>query len=102
MTLPLANELLRLAVAAGATVTTAESCTGGMVATAITTITTVGQKISGSVVAGRFVPVWVVIFCLLYVEREAAGSGEPAWRCEPLSGSWSRRAAVNKSVGECL
>lgn len=38
MTLPLANELLRLAVAAGATVTTAESCTGGMVATAITDV----------------------------------------------------------------
>lgn len=38
MTLPLAEELLRLAVAAGATVTTAESCTGGMVATAITDV----------------------------------------------------------------
>lgn len=38
MTLPLADELLRLAVAAGATVTTAESCTGGMVAAAITDV----------------------------------------------------------------
>ncbi len=38
MTLPLAEELLRLAVAAGATVTTAESCTGGMVAAAITDV----------------------------------------------------------------
>ncbi len=38
MTLPLADELLRLALAAGATVTTAESCTGGMVAAAITDV----------------------------------------------------------------
>lgn len=38
MTLPVAEELLRLAVAAGATVTTAESCTGGMVAAAITDV----------------------------------------------------------------
>jgi nicotinamide-nucleotide amidase len=38
VTLPLADELLRLAVAAGATVTTAESCTGGMVAAAITDV----------------------------------------------------------------
>jgi nicotinamide-nucleotide amidase len=34
----LADEVLRLAVSAGATVTTAESCTGGMVAAAITDI----------------------------------------------------------------
>jgi nicotinamide-nucleotide amidase len=38
VTLPVADELLRLAVAAGATVTTAESCTGGMVAAAITDV----------------------------------------------------------------
>lgn len=38
MTLPLADELLRLALAAGASVTTAESCTGGMVAAAITDV----------------------------------------------------------------
>ncbi len=38
MTLPLAEDLLRLAIAAGATVTTAESCTGGMVAAAITDV----------------------------------------------------------------
>lgn len=38
MTLPLAEELLRLALASGATVTTAESCTGGMVAAAITDV----------------------------------------------------------------
>ena len=38
MTLPLADELLRLALASGATVTTAESCTGGMVAAAITDV----------------------------------------------------------------
>lgn len=38
MTLPLAEDLLRLALAAGATVTTAESCTGGMVAAAITDV----------------------------------------------------------------
>ncbi|WP_300586501.1 nicotinamide-nucleotide amidohydrolase family protein [Marivita sp.] len=38
MTLALAEELLRLAEAAGATVTTAESCTGGMVAAAITDV----------------------------------------------------------------
>ncbi|MCR9155875.1 MAG: nicotinamide-nucleotide amidohydrolase family protein [Rhodobacteraceae bacterium] len=36
--MPLADELLRLALAAGATVTTAESCTGGMVAAAITDV----------------------------------------------------------------
>ena len=38
MTIALADEVLRLAVSAGATVTTAESCTGGMVAAAITDI----------------------------------------------------------------
>lgn len=38
MTVALADEVLRLAVSAGATVTTAESCTGGMVAAAITDI----------------------------------------------------------------
>ena len=38
MTLALAEELLQLAGAAGATVTTAESCTGGMVAAAITDV----------------------------------------------------------------
>lgn len=38
MTLALAEELLQLADAAGATVTTAESCTGGMVAAAITDV----------------------------------------------------------------
>lgn len=38
MTVTLADEVLRLAVSAGATVTTAESCTGGMVAAAITDI----------------------------------------------------------------
>lgn len=38
MTLALAEELLRLAGAAGVTVTTAESCTGGMVAAAITDV----------------------------------------------------------------
>lgn len=38
MTFPVAEDLLRLAVAAGATVTTAESCTGGMVAAAITDV----------------------------------------------------------------
>lgn len=38
MTAPLANTLLRLAIDAGVTVTTAESCTGGMVAAAITDV----------------------------------------------------------------
>ncbi len=38
MTIALADEVLRLAVSASATVTTAESCTGGMVAAAITDI----------------------------------------------------------------
>ena len=38
MTAALAEDLLKLAAAAGATVTTAESCTGGMVAAAITDV----------------------------------------------------------------
>ena len=38
MTAPLADTLLNLAIDAGVTVTTAESCTGGMVAAAITDV----------------------------------------------------------------